>query len=147
MGFGVRYGRVRLGATATLWPTASTVGANGIGVSMEAWHAGLEGCVALAHHRVWLLDVCLSNQGGQILADGIGWPQTQSQRPMFLVTGADFVIRAGRLGPLRAGLAAGALVPLGRYHFYGAEGTKQLDLDTVSPVIPTLRLDLGLVSD
>jgi hypothetical protein len=141
---GLRLARVRVGAEATLWPRVQSREVTGI--RMQAWHAGGVGCFAVAERESYSVDVCLGAQAGVVTGQGLGWTRTQTQSPVLLTAWPEIALRAGRLGPLRAGVAAGALVPLGRYRFYGDTAGGRLDVAVLQPVIPAIRLEIGLIS-
>jgi hypothetical protein len=141
---GLRLSRLRAGANATLWPPVSSAAASGI--RMQAWQIGAQACAAAPQRTLWLIDFCLGAQVGVLSAQGIGWLNAETQSPLLLTLDPEIVFRAGKLGPLRAGVAAGALVPLGRYRFYTVTPAGEADAAVLWPLIPTLRLEIGLVS-
>ena len=116
---GLRWTRLRVGPTATVWASSERVDDSGVGVDGQAWQAGLEICVALVQRSAWVLDACGAGQTGVLTVSGVGYGRPQSESPVFWSATTELALRFARWGPVRVGLALGAIIPIGRYRFYG----------------------------
>lgn len=142
---GLRWKRLRTSAVGSFW-LPFHVRDGDVGADVTAWQLGASACLALLGGDGFGIDGCASIAFGVLSVVGVGFSRVLDQAPLFATAGPELVVRSPRLGPLRAGLALGALVPLGRYRFYADTPSGPTDVLVIAPVIGTLSLQLGLAS-